>query len=79
MTEDTVRWPSQFAANTVCFTVDVEWAVQTVVDDIRTLFDGCDVKATFFVTHADVAVPGHERGLHPNFQRSRTLPSVAES
>jgi peptidoglycan/xylan/chitin deacetylase (PgdA/CDA1 family) len=70
MTEDTVRWPSQFAANTVCFTVDVEWAAQAVVDDVRNLFDDYGVQATFFVTHADVSVPGHERGLHPNFRRN---------
>lgn len=70
MTEGTFRWPSQLAANTVCFTVDVEWAAQAVVDDIRSLFDSHGVKATFFVTHADVVVPGHERGLHPNFRRN---------
>jgi hypothetical protein len=70
MTKGTIRLPFQFAPNTVCFTVDVEWAAQAVVDDIRSLFDGYGVKATFFVTHADVAVPGHERGLHPNFRRN---------
>jgi peptidoglycan/xylan/chitin deacetylase (PgdA/CDA1 family) len=70
MTEGTFRWPSQLAANTVCFTVDVEWAAQPVLDDIRDLFDTYGIKATFFVTHADIAVPGHERGLHPNFRRN---------
>jgi hypothetical protein len=28
------------------------------------------VRATFFVTHAHVETPGHERGLHPNFRRN---------
>jgi len=80
MTGDTVRCPSQFAANTVCFTVDVEWAAQAVVDDIKTLFDDYDMEATFFVTHADVAVPGHERGLHPNFRRNGdTYRSLADA
>jgi len=82
MTEDNLRAPPQFSANTVCFTVDVEWAAQAVIDDIRTLFDTYGVKATFFVTHADIAVPGHERGLHPNFRRNgdiyRGLPDAGQ-
>ena len=53
------------APNTVCFSVDVEWAAQPVLDDVRNLFDQHGVAATFFVTHAGVSVPGHERGLHP--------------
>jgi len=28
------------------------------------------LRATFFCTHADVAVAGHERALHPNFRRN---------
>lgn len=70
MTEGNLRWPSQLAPNTVCFTVDVEWAVPAVVDDVRSLFDDHGVRSTFFVTHAGVDVPGHERGLHPNFRRN---------
>jgi hypothetical protein len=58
------------APNTVCFSVDVEWAAQPVLDDVRNLFDQHGVAATFFVTHAGVSVPGHERGLHPNFFRN---------
>lgn len=54
--------------DSLCFTVDVEWAHPEVLDDLRALFDAAGVTATFFVTHPDVAVPGHERGLHPNFR-----------
>jgi hypothetical protein len=32
------------------------------------LFDQAGVTVTFFVTHAGVSVPGHHRGLHPNFR-----------
>jgi hypothetical protein len=64
------RWPDGLAPNTVCFTVDVEWASPPVLDDLRRLFDDHGVVATFFTTHAGVDVPGHERGLHPNFRRS---------
>src|SRR5438105_4571271 len=64
------RWPDGLHPNTVCFTVDVEWAPAAVVEDLRMLFDQHGVAATFFVTHAGVGVPGHERGIHPNFRRS---------
>jgi hypothetical protein len=47
----------------------VEWATPRVLDDLRGLFDERGVRATFFVTHAGVDVPGHERGLHPNFRQ----------
>src|SRR5262249_35907583 len=65
----TVRWPVDLHPDTLCFTVDVEWAAPEVLADIVRLFDTYGVKATFFVTHQGVSVPGHERGLHPNFRR----------
>lgn len=54
---------------TVCFTVDVEWAAPGVLDDLMGIFNEHGVRATFFVTHAGVQTPGHERGLHPSFRR----------
>jgi peptidoglycan/xylan/chitin deacetylase (PgdA/CDA1 family) len=63
------EWPSGLDPNTLCFTVDVEWAADEVLADIRDLFDQHNVRATFFVTHDGVETPGHERGLHPNFRR----------
>src|SRR5262245_34833454 len=65
-----VRWPADLHPDTLCFTVDVEWAAPEVLADIAGLFDAHGVKATFFVTHSGVSVPGHERGLHPNFGRN---------
>jgi hypothetical protein len=62
-------WPTDLDPDSVCISVDVEWAAQEVLDDIRRLFDEHGVRATFFVTHDGVSVPGHERGLHPNFLR----------
>lgn len=62
-------WPDRLDPDSVCFGVDVEWAAPEVLDDLRLLFDEHGIRATFFVTHAGVAVPGHERGLHPNFRR----------
>jgi len=57
-----------YAPDSLCFTVDVEWAHQVVLDDLVALFDAAGITATFFVTHSGVNVPGHERGLHPNFR-----------
>lgn len=75
-------WPEGLSPDTLCFSVDVEWADAAVLADVQALFDRHGVKATFFVTHDGVAVPGHERGLHPNFRRNgdtyRALPRAAE-
>ena len=54
--------------DSLCFTVDVEWAHPAVLDDLCTLFNAAGVTATFFATHPGVRVPGHNRGLHPNFR-----------
>jgi peptidoglycan/xylan/chitin deacetylase (PgdA/CDA1 family) len=64
------QWPRGLHPDTICFTVDVEWAAEEVLADLRQLFDQHGVRATFFVTHAGVETPGHERGLHPNFRRN---------
>ena len=70
MTSLSKNWPDDLHPDTLCFTVDVEWAAREVLADLRQLFDQYGVRATFFVTHADVEAPGHERGLHPNFRRN---------
>ena len=54
---------------TICFTVD-EWAHPAVLQDIRDLFDGYGVRATFFCTHGGIGVAPHERALHPNYRRN---------
>jgi hypothetical protein len=63
-------WPEGLAPDVVCLTVDVEWAHPVVLADLVALFDTAGVAATFFVTHEGVTLPGHERGLHPNFRRN---------
>ena len=62
--------PLDLDPQTICFTVDVDWASDEVVVNLRELFDQHGVRATFFVTHANLEVSGHERGLHPNFRRN---------
>ena len=52
----------------ICLSVDVEWASPEVLADTVRLLDEHALRATFFCTHAGVEVPGHERGLHPNFR-----------
>jgi peptidoglycan/xylan/chitin deacetylase (PgdA/CDA1 family) len=63
-------FPADFDPRTVCLSVDVDWASPDVLADLRSLFDERDLKATFFVTHANIDVAGHERGIHPNFRRN---------
>lgn len=52
-------------------TIDVEWAHPEVLADVVRLLDERRLRATFFCTHAGLALPGHERALHPNFRRTR--------
>jgi len=73
MTGDRGQWPepavpADIDPNTVCLSVDVEWSTKEVLEDLVRLFDERGLKATFFVTHAGVSVPGHERGIHPNYR-----------
>jgi hypothetical protein len=70
MSEGIADWPTTLDPATICLTVDVEWAADAVVVDLCRLFDERGLRATFFVTHDGVTVPGHERGLHPNFRRN---------
>jgi len=58
------------AENIVAVTIDVEWAHDDVLADVRGLLDDHGVRATFFCTHAGIEVPRHERALHPNFRRT---------
>jgi len=53
----------------ICLSFDVEWAAPDVVADVVAALDERGLRATFFCTHAGVDVPGHERGIHPNFRR----------
>jgi hypothetical protein len=55
-------------SETVCLTIDVDWASAEVLADMVRLLDDRKLKATFFCTHAGIEVPGHERALHPNFR-----------
>lgn len=63
------KFPDGMDPCTVCLSVDVEWANPDVLADLRMLLDERGLRATFFVTHGGVDVPGHERGIHPNFRR----------
>jgi Polysaccharide deacetylase len=56
-----------FDPDTVCITIDVEWAAPRVLEDTVRLLDERKVRATFFCTHPGIEVAGHERALHPNF------------
>ncbi len=54
--------------NIISITIDVEWAHQEVLSDVVNLLNERGITATFFCTHEDIKVSGHERALHPNFR-----------
>jgi hypothetical protein len=53
----------------VCMTIDVEWAHEEVLADVVLAFDERNQSGTFFVTDGGTSLPGHERALHPNFEK----------
>lgn len=55
-------------ADTICLTVDVEWANSDVLADTVRLLDERGLRGTFFCTHAGIETTGHERAIHPNFR-----------
>ena len=58
------------SSQTIYITIDVEWACREVLAEIVRLLNERGLRATFFCTHADIDVPGHERAIHPNFRRN---------
>jgi hypothetical protein len=55
-----------------CFTIDMDWAPQAVIDDTLALLAAYDVPATLFLTNPlpTLDVGHHELALHPNFEQS---------
>jgi hypothetical protein len=57
----------------IAITIDLEWSPAPLIADTLALLDDAGIRATLFSTHDDgfdVEAYGHERALHPNFQRS---------
>jgi hypothetical protein len=58
---------------TLCLTVDIDWAHDTVIQDTLEIFERFAANATWFATHETStlriieAAGDHEIGLHPNF------------
>ncbi len=61
---------SSEVGDSICLTVDVEWAHPEVLADITRAFDERGLRATLFCTHPGITAGHHERALHPNFRRS---------
>jgi hypothetical protein len=62
------QWPRGLDPDTICFTVDVEWAAEEVFADLRRLFDQHGVRAIFFVTRA------RRRNSRPRARAAPQLP-----
>jgi polysaccharide deactylase WbmS-like protein len=56
--------------NAIALSFDIEWAADEVVEDVLRLLSERSLRASFFCTHHGIEVPGHERGIHPNFDRN---------
>lgn len=59
-----------FINKTASITIDVEWAHPEVLQDVLSLLDEREIRATLFCTHPEIQAGSHERGLHPNFRRN---------
>jgi hypothetical protein len=52
---------------------DIDWAIDPIIDDVVSLLDAANIKATFFVTHDTKVLnriranSNYELGIHPNF------------
>ena len=56
----------------ICFTIDVDWASEEVIEDTLLLFENYNVCCTLFATHKSKVLDTCNRnlfeiGLHPNF------------
>jgi hypothetical protein len=63
-------------AKTLCITLDVDWAVEEVLDSVVGTLREAGLPATFFATHSSKVLERAEGdqfeiGLHPNFNDSR--------
>lgn len=56
-----------------CFTSDVDWASESVLEEYFKIVNELDIKPTLFVTHSSKIIEDNfnagniERGIHPNF------------
>lgn len=54
----------------ITITLDLEWSPDIVLKDVFDLLNQYDIQATVFSTHDDPFTVDHERGIHPNFEKS---------
>jgi hypothetical protein len=72
------RYANGSGLKTVCITFDVDFAPDYMIQNVLSLLERYDAKATFFATHLtpllqEVAAQGfHEVGLHPNLTPGTT-------
>jgi polysaccharide deactylase WbmS-like protein len=62
-----------------CFTSDLDWAPESMIEDTLQIFSEAEVPLTPFITHASRAIGGvyngdraAEAGVHPNFRPGST-------
>lgn len=66
-----------FRCDAVCFTFDIDWAPEPMIDALRERIAAHDLPATIFCTHRSpaterlLALPRCETAVHPNFLSGR--------
>lgn len=73
-----------FRCDAVCFTFDIDWAPEPMIDALRELLAAHDLPATIFCTHPSpaterlLALPRCETAVHPNFLSGRPPGAVLD-
>ena len=62
------------------FSIDVDWAIQPLVDDVAKILDDYKIKGTFFLTNKidSSKLSNHELAIHPNFEGSSNFEEILE-
>lgn len=62
------------------FTIDSDWAINEVIEDVSNLFESYEIKSTFFLTNEiDFSIlKNHELAIHPNFENSTNFEEILQ-
>ena len=60
--------------------IDTDWAVQQVIDDVRKILNEFKIQATFFLTNKidTTNLNNHELGIHPNYEGETNYESIIQ-
>jgi len=62
----------------ICFTIDLDWAKEPLIEKTLAIFKEYDIPVTPFITHHSKVIEAHykdkpiQEGMHPNFWSDST-------